>query len=233
MQVPSGMHAQDLTRQLVYLHGFASSPASSKARWMAGRAAEAGWDFSCPDLNAPSFEDLAISRMLDQVDALLDDATTARVTLVGSSLGALVALFAAAREQARSPVRQRVDSLVLLAPAIDLVSSFEAQFGPVKLADWERTDRLEIFHYAEGAARTLRWRFLADARRYDAGTLHPHVPTLVYQGRRDASVDAAGVERWAAARPQVTLHLLDDDHQLLGSLDAMWTGIRAFVAGRP
>jgi hypothetical protein len=30
------------------------------------------------------------------------------------------------------------------------------------------------------------------------------------------------VERFAAARPNVTLHMVEDDHQLLGSLDLIW-----------
>lgn len=200
---------------------------------MASRAQEAGWAFACPDLNQPSFETLAISRMLEQVAGLLEEAPPAPVTLVGSSLGAVVAVFAAAGEQARPADARRVDSLVLLAPALDLVPGFEAHFGPEKLADWERSDRLEVFHYGDGAARELRWLFFADAQGYDALTVDLPVPALVYQGRRDAAVDAAMVERWAAAQPRVTLHLLDDDHQLLGSLDMMWAGIRGFLAQLP
>jgi uncharacterized protein len=219
-------------RHLVYLHGFASSPSSSKARWMAARADEAGWGFACPDLNEPAFETLAISRMLQQVDALVRGLEPGPVTLVGSSLGAVVALFAAARDR-EPPAPGRVDSLVLLAPALDLAPNLEARFGAEKMAAWERDDRLEVFHYAEGASRHLRWSFFADARRFDASAAAVGVPTLIYQGRRDASVDAAVVEAWAHARPEVTLHLLDDDHQLLGSLDAMWPGIHDFLARLP
>jgi uncharacterized protein len=217
-------------RQLVYLHGFASSPSSSKARWMAARAEAVGWGFACPDLNLPSFDTLAVSRMLGQVDELLGTTAPGPVTLVGSSLGAVIAVFAAARDRERAEAGSRVDSLVLLAPALDLVPSLEAHLGPDKLAQWERDDRLEVFHYAEGATRDLRWGFFADARGYDAYAAEVHVPTLVFQGRRDDSVDARGVEAWASRRPIVALRLLDDDHQLLGSLDLMWSGIHEFLA---
>ena len=44
-----------MTRQIVYLHGFASSARSSKAVWFAERAREAGVGFVCPDLNLPDF----------------------------------------------------------------------------------------------------------------------------------------------------------------------------------
>jgi uncharacterized protein len=217
-------------RHLIYLHGFASSPSSSKARWMAARAEEAGWGFACPDLNQPSFDTLAVSRMLGQVDDLLGSIAPGPVTLVGSSLGAVVAVFAATRDREREEAGSRVDSIVLLAPALDLIPSLEAHFGPEKLAQWERDDRLEVFHYAEGATRDLRWGFFADARGYDACAAAVHVPTLVFQGRRDETVDARTVDAWASRRPLVTLRLLDDDHQLLGSLDAMWSGVREFLA---
>jgi uncharacterized protein len=220
-------------RRLVYLHGFASSPSSSKARWVAARTEEAGWALSCPDLNQPSFEALTISRMLDQVADLLRDAERGPITLVGSSLGAVVAVFAALHERGARPEQRRIDSLVLLAPALDIVPSLEAHFGPERLAAWERDDRLEVFHYGDGTTRHLRWSFFADARAYQAALADVHVPTLVYQGRRDASVDADTVEAWARSRPLVSLHLLDDGHQLLGSLDLMWSGIRDFIARLP
>jgi surfactin synthase thioesterase subunit len=54
-------------------------------------------------------------------------------------------------------------------------------------------------------------------------------PTLIFQGRQDAAVDAAMVERWAKARPAVDLRLLDDDHQLLASLDYIWRETARFL----
>ena len=37
------------------------------------------------------------------------------------------------------------------------------------------------------------------------------------------------MEAFAKARPNVTLSLVDDDHQLIASLPRMWTDIRAFL----
>ena len=42
------------------------------------------------------------------------------------------------------------------------------------------------------------------------------MPILVFQGRRDTAVDPATVEAWSRRRPNVELHMLDDDHQLGG-----------------
>ena len=58
------------------------------------------------------------------------------------------------------------------------------------------------------------------------------MPIQIFQGRRDTAVDPATVERWAQARPNVELHLLDDDHQLLASLETIWRDMAAFLGIR-
>jgi len=37
------------------------------------------------------------------------------------------------------------------------------------------------------------------------------------------------VEQWAQARPNVELHMLDDDHQLTASAERIWTEMRRFL----
>jgi hypothetical protein len=214
-------------RELVYLHGFASSAQSSKAAYLAARAREAGLAFRAPDLNEPDFATLTISRMVDQTRQLLEQGSPRPVTLVGSSLGAVVALVVAA-EQPTSPGGV-VDSLVLMAPAVDLVPGLAAHFGPERMREWERTNRLEVFHYADQRTRVLEFGFYADARLHDPWALEPRVPTLVFQGSRDETVDAGAVQRWAAGRRNVSLRLLEDGHQLLDSLDEMWGDVQRFV----
>ena len=81
----------------------------------------------------------------------------------------------------------------------------------------------------ENRTRSLGYGFFADAEQYDAFAARVTTPTLVYQGTRDETVEASMVARWASTRPHVTLHLVDDGHQLLGSLDSMWADIRQFL----
>jgi len=219
-----------MTRHAIYLHGFASSPRSSKATWFVQRAGELGLLATAPDLNLPDFETLTISRMIAQVEDVIASLPAGPMVLAGSSLGAMVALHAAAaHDRAATAHSHPIDRLVFFAPAFDLVSSLEAEYGPAALDEWRRTDALPVHHYAEGRTRQLRWAFFEDARQYDAFAVTPVVPTLIFQGARDEAVDAKMVERWAAGRPSVTLRVLDGDHQMLGALDEMWAGLRTFL----
>jgi pimeloyl-ACP methyl ester carboxylesterase len=94
---------------------------------------------------------------------------------------------------------------------------------------WRERGTLDVFHYAHGATEPLNYAFCEDGLRYDAMTADIAQPTMIFQGRRDDVVDYRMVERFAAARPNVSLTLFDDDHQLMSSLPAMWTGVSMFL----
>lgn len=214
-------------RHVVYLHGFASSPASSKAQRFAAELSRRRVGYSCPDFNKPAFETLTASRMLDQTRAAIEGAE-APVALVGSSLGAFVAVHAADRDKTG-----KVDRLVLLAPALDFGGNRLQQLGEHGIDEWRRRGKLQIFHYAHNEPREVGFELYEDAARYDAMTLELKHPALVFQGRHDASVDPVMVEKWAAARPNVTLRMMDDDHQLTASIDEIWKQSARFFGLKP
>ena len=205
---------------VVYLHGFASSPESSKARRFAAELEARSVGFSCPDFNEPDFETLTVTRMLDQTDAAIAAAPGGPVALVGSSLGAFVAVHAAVRDRQRA--QPRVDRLVLLAPALDFGGNRLRQLGEHGIDEWRRAGKLRVFHYAHHAERDVGFTLYEDAARYDAFSVNLALPMLVFQGTRDASVDPSMVERWSSARPNVDLRRLDDEHQLTMSIDHIW-----------
>jgi pimeloyl-ACP methyl ester carboxylesterase len=210
---------------VLYLHGFASSPASSKAARFARELAARGVGYACPDFNEPAFETLTITRMLDQTQQAIDAVSApGPVALIGSSLGAFVALHAAARDR-----RGRVDRLILLAPALDLVGNPLQHLDEHGIGEWRRTGRLRLFHHAYGEERDLHFALWDDVVRYDALSLNVAVPMLVYQGRQDGSVSAAMVEAWARGRPNVELHMVDDGHQLTESMEEIWENSAEFL----
>ena len=88
---------------------------------------------------------------------------------------------------------------------------------------------MPFFHYAHNEERLLRYAFHEDSVRYDPFEALMPQPTLIFQGLHDQSVDCRTVERFARARANVTLSLLNDDHQLVASLPAIWDGVSMFL----
>ena len=219
-------------RHVFYLHGFASSPASSKSAFLAGRLRRHGLDLHCPDFNEPDFETMTVTRMLEQVDRAIAALPPGPVALIGSSLGGFVAYHTAFRHAAprgrAATTAHPIDRLVLLAPALDFGKSRLRHLGPDGLGRWRETNRLDVFHYGYGKTMPLEYAFQEDAERYDAFALTVDQPMLVYQGWCDEAVDPSMVERYARTRHNVTLHMMDDDHQMVASVPRILDGIETF-----
>ena len=147
------------------------------------------------------------------------------IVLIGSSLGAFVAVQVALKHPAR------IERLVLLAPALDFGGNRMRSLGDAGLDEWKRTGRLDVFHYGYGRMMPVHYELYADARRHDCVDAALAMPIQVFQGRRDDAVDPDVVERWSRARPNVELHMLDDDHQLTASVGYIWEEMRRFLSG--
>jgi pimeloyl-ACP methyl ester carboxylesterase len=223
MPLSSEVPAPDLNVNVFYLHGFASSPKSTKVGYFRERFREHGIGLVCPDFNQPDFSTLTLTRMLDDVAVELGRLNGAPATLIGSSLGGTLAVLAADRFAAQ------VDRVVLMAPAVMFAKPGHHLLPPERLEEWRRKGSLPFFHYADNAERELHYAFYEDSLCHDAFDAAFRQPALIFQGLHDASVDHRTVEAFAKARPNVTLSLLDDDHQLMASLPRMWTDVRAFL----
>jgi len=210
-------------RSVFYLHGFASSPKSTKAAYLDERFRRHGLSLRCPDFNQPDFATLTLTRMLDQLDREMAAAGTEPATLIGSSLGGTLAILAAVAFGAR------VERLVLLAPAVMFAKDGHHLLPPDRVAEWRRLGRLPFFHYAANAERMLNVEFYEDSFRYNPFDATFPQPTQIFQGLHDASVDPRTVEAFARKRSNVSLVLLDDDHSLTTSLPRIWDEMSAFL----
>ncbi len=206
---------------ILYLHGFASGPGSSKARGMAERFARAGVTLAIPDLTPGElgFERSTPSSMLAIAEAALASSPPPRA-IVGSSLGGYLAALAASRGAG-------ADRLVLMAPAFRLAERWLSRLSPEELRGW-REEGLLVDHYATGRRRRLDHAFMEDARRWPPFP-EVRVPALCIAGRRDEIVPLADVEEWVARTPSARLLVVDDGHDLLASLDRIFEEARDFL----
>jgi pimeloyl-ACP methyl ester carboxylesterase len=220
-------------RNVLYLHGFASSPSSAKAALLGDRLAPFGIALRAPDFNEPDFATLTVTRMLEQTARELARLPAGPTALIGSSLGGFVAVHAAARRDPEFGAERQASGqdpqasapvvfLLLLAPAFEFGRNRIRQLGPGGVDRWKTTDRLEVFHHAHGETREVHYELYVDAQRYDAFSLKLEVPTVIIYGTRDESVEPASIERWARGRLNVRLVPVDDGHQLTNSLDVIW-----------
>ena len=185
MSLPARLHDQAVGMHVFYLHGFASSARSSKAMFFAGKLRELGIELHTPDFNEPDFGTLTVTRMVQQVsDAIAK--VPGPVVLIGSSLGAFVAVQVALRHP------DRTSHMVLLAPALDFGGNRMRSLGDAGIDEWQRTGHLNVFHYGYGRLIPVHYELYADARRYDCVNASLVMPIQVFQGRRDDAVDPAG-----------------------------------------
>jgi len=204
--------------RVLYLHGFASSPASRKAQLFRKRFAEAGLELAIPDLEEGSFRNLTISGQLRVIDRR---AAGEPVDLIGSSMGGYLAALYAARHA-------EVRRLVLMAPAFGFARRWAASLGQEKLEDWRTSGALEVFHYAAGGPTPLGWNLMQDALRYED---EPKVaqPALVWHGLQDDVVPVEASRSFAAHNPSVRLVEAASGHELANVAEQIAEEALAFL----
>jgi pimeloyl-ACP methyl ester carboxylesterase len=214
---------------IFFLHGFLSGPDGTKARRFSERLA--GYDIALrrPDLNTPDFRHMTITTMIEKVAAEVSACPAGPIYLIGSSLGGFVALHFLDR---RPDAARRVEKLALLAPALDFPVRFRRAMAiesPDFEVRWREAGILPMFHHAYDRKMPLGYGFVEDLAHYSDGyDVKLDIPTVIAHGRYDEGVDPQLSIRFAAGRPNVSLHLLESDHQMLDSLSLLWTILRVF-----
>jgi len=194
---------------LIYLHGFSSSPGGNKGTYTRHWAEAHGIPFHAPDLNLPTFEALTLTAQVEAVEALLQTLPEPPV-LVGSSLGGFIAAAVAWRGR---PLR----SLILLAPAFGFA---RRRLGQADWAGYRERGEMEVFHHGVGRPLRLGPALLRDLPAWaddDAWRIPASIlkSTAILHGRGDEAVPLEESEAFCARNPGVVLHALDDDHGLL------------------
>lgn len=198
---------------ILYLHGFASSPESTKGKFFYRNFAMIGGEVHTPDLAQGNFEGLTLTAQLETIDRAVKQFQPQLV--IGSSLGAYLAALYAVRCPAR------VSALVLLAPAMAFARRMAETLGPAEMEAWKQNGTRLVYHHGEMGHRPVGYGLYEDAAQYED---FPEItqPTLMFHGRRDDVVDPQIVLEFSWGKPNVTLELVDSGHQLLDVLDMIW-----------
>jgi pimeloyl-ACP methyl ester carboxylesterase len=199
--------------RIIYLHGFASGPASKKAAFFRDHLP----GLEVPDLAAGDFEHLTITSQLEVIEDLADGDP---VALIGSSMGGYLAALYASRHP-------EVARQVLLAPAFSFARRWSET---VEARVWQKRGFLDIYHYAEKRKLKLGYQLLEDALRFEEFPDFKQ-PALIFHGIHDEVVPPQLSTKFARSHANARLRLLDSDHELLNVLDAIWLDVDPFLLG--
>ncbi|WP_187969676.1 alpha/beta hydrolase [Aquibium microcysteis] len=209
---------------VVWLGGYRSDMAGTKAERLAGWARQHGnaclrHDYSGHGLSGGAFADGTISRWLGESLAVFDRFCDGPQILVGSSMGAWIALRMA-QELSRDGRRGRIAGMVLIAPAPDFtVDLIEPSLTPAQKRDLETKGHFEEPSQYGPEPNVYTRALIEDGRRNRVlnGLIETHCPVIVLQGMKDPDVPYAHAQKLVEHLPadDVTLTLIPDgDHRL-------------------
>lgn len=213
-----GCKREGTSRHLgVFVHGFGSHSDGGKARRLAAMAGRNGYSWLRFDqrgcgMSAGRFREFTISGAIDDTCSALAALGNPPSILVGSSLGALIALHVA-----RSG-RHRIDGMVLIAPAVRFVERFlHRQVDEREMAQWRRRGYRWFPDLYAGGCYRLDYAFCADALRYAEPPGELPCPVRVIHGARDELLPLGDTEEWLAGLdcPSKGLEIIErGDHRL-------------------
>ncbi len=202
------------TIKYIYLHGFASSPNSTKAQQFKTLFARNKIPLLIPDLNQNDFYHLTISRQIKQIGTYLENDPTPTV-LIGSSLGGLTSAWLGEKYP-------QIKQLILLAPAFGFFSHWLNSLDQNILEQWKSKGDLPIYHYGAKQELLLSYQFILDGKNYQETQLKRSIPTLIFHGKKDVVIPIHYSYEYAKSRTWVNLIELDSDHGLTDKIEQIW-----------
>ncbi|MFX1512535.1 MAG: alpha/beta hydrolase, partial [Promethearchaeota archaeon] len=207
----------------LYLHGLLSSPDSKKAIFLVEKIRNLGYQVEVMDRNPNkvAFENMTIEKELAQIGNEINKTGAERVSIIGSSFGAMLAtLFAAI-----NPIVRR---LILLAPAFRISSSHIKQWNKSPYITQSKI-QLEHPRYGQVLMESSIIKGLISGHISDDFPLRD-IPTLILIGKRDEVIDLDLVRGFASKRMNTKVIELDSDHRMLDMLDIMASEIVDFLS---
>ena len=188
---------------VIYLHGFRSSPQSSKAVMIGQDLAEQGIAYECPAL------DIAPNIAMQQINSTIQEALAqgSAIRLIGSSLGGFYASAAMERHPARQGFRA-----ALLNPAPWPARDLEPYVG--ELPAWHTN---EVLHF--------RKQYIADLKAMEVGLTDAQRYLLV-AATGDELLD---INEMIARYPGAQHHIIQGSDHGLSDFADHWPAIKRFL----
>ena len=208
----------------LFLHGFASSAQSTKAKFLQERfegLPQVGYCALDFNPTPADFEYMTTTGQINRLRQFVLDRELASVSLIGSSYGGLIALHYAHRFGG-------IEKLLLLAPGLRWLSGGLSQ---EELEHWRNRGSVPVFQPAFGREVPIRYDLQMDGLGYLA-FIPPPAPVLIIHGQNDSTVPVEHSRGYAADYPDhVDLIEVDSDHDLNGYLDLIWRCVQSFLLG--
>ena len=206
-------------RNVIYLHGFASSGKNSKGLALSRKSIDSAdikfWSF---DFNPTpeDFSNMTVTGMINRLRQFILDHDLSDYFLVGSSLGALIALH-------YTKWFGNVKKLLLLAPALRFSMKYDHDLGAMK----NQNSNL-IFHYAFNMEIPLFSSFYQDGQGYRE-LVEPPVSTVIIHGKMDEVIPIEESRKFSASYPElVKLIEVESNHRLGDQIEIIWDQINRF-----
>ncbi len=204
--------------KFIYLHGFASSPASRKAQFFAEKLRAAGAEVEVPALESEGFENLTVSGQLRVIESV---AAGAPVRMLGSSMGGyLAALYAS--------LHPEVEKLLLLAPAFGFAERWKLRLGEEQFSRWRDTGYMEVQHYATNTVQRVGFGLISDGLQYPVEPAFQQA-ALIYHGLADDVVPVDFSRHFVAKHPNATLREKQSGHELTDVMAEIWEESKDFL----
>lgn len=216
-------HEAGATPGIVWLGGYKSDMLGTKAETLSDWAAGEGraflrHDYSGHGESGGAFADGTISKWLGESLAVFRRFTKGKQILVGSSMGAWIALRMV--QELRKAGDSTIVGLVLLAPAPDFTNELvEPALTAAQKRDLKKKGFFEEPSDYSAEPYIYTRALIEDGRvnRVMTGPIDTHCPVHILQGLADADVPASHALKLVSLLPadDVTLSLIPDgDHRL-------------------
>jgi predicted esterase YcpF (UPF0227 family) len=205
----------------IYLHGFASSPKSSKAEFFVNEFKKYDIEVLVPNLNQNDFYNLTLTRQINQIKDII--ATLKKpIVLFGASMGGVTSAILAETED-------KISKNILFAPAFNITSLWDRDYNHNKINEWRDKQSLTVFHYGEKKELQLHYNFYLDLLNYKNSKFSREITTLIYHGTLDNVVPLDVSEEYIKTNQNAKLVVLEDDHGLSAFLPDILPQIIDFI----